>query len=544
MSSSLSNDLNVSSDLALQSQQSAIKAVGIAPKGITTTEQIAVSSSQAPLPVVTEERAIGQATVDTKFLSALQPNVAPIQQAFDKVSAAEAEKASQEAAAQAALQQAGLLMAQAKQKDEELAAARLSAQQQLVGSQAGLIQQFHEAKIEREAMSVHDKLGAEIEARGAAKAKAEEAATAEAARIAAMEAAEAEAMMKVASAKHDQALAAMQELSGKRLVSQEESALATQRAATLTAKSEAHAREAKITEEQAAKTAASLAQLQSTLAVAPKPSALADGGVAAAFVPVPGIESKTIATEAVKEHIPVAKPVEQPICCTVPGVSTWNLMQTFTRASATPSEGNFPYVLHIRLLNANIGGASLPSSLLLRVRIGGVESRSDKILDGRPGAVWNLEGSLPVRDINDLVQISLVDGTGFTNLWSFDWERARILGSVFVKINTLVDGHQSRDNKLRLDGVGGIITGMMHLEKWQSQLKSDSSHARTGTGISDFAPGHGGYGGYGWKRRSSDASSDNWLLSRQSLVGSTGASNAGLLDPADPAPPAAVGLRT
>lgn len=96
--------------------ESTIKALAVAPQGITTTQQAAVGESHAAsvVPAVTE-RAIGTAQVDTSFLSQMQPNVGGLQQAMELVALKESEKASQEAAAQAALMQAGLLMAQAAQ---------------------------------------------------------------------------------------------------------------------------------------------------------------------------------------------------------------------------------------------------------------------------------------------------------------------------------------------------------------------------------------------------------------------------------------------
>jgi len=509
----------------------AIKALGVAPKGVTTSQQVAIGTSTAPaIGVPQEERAIGEAKVETAFLSQIQPDVGPIQKAMDKVATKEGEKATQEAAAQAALQHAGVLMAQAAQKDVEVKAAQKEAASEMHTSQLGLASSASDIKKEREAMAAKDKVGAEIEARGAAKAKAEEAAAAEAARIASREAAEADAMLKVAQAKRDQATLALKQLSEKQILAQEDAAAATQRAANLTARSEAHSREAKLAEQQAAKASAALTKLERTVA----PGAVPVAAVAA--VPAAVVAGGVIGKEAAKAP-PIAKPAAPPACCVVPGVSTWTLMQTVVQSAAQPTDANFPYILHLRLLRADLGslppptatgitGATqvtggLPPQVLLRVRAGGVEARIDRLLDSRPGAVWNLEGSLPIADPNELVHVAILDPTGFdkAGLWGFNWDAARVLGSVFVKINKLVDGHQSRDNKFRMDGVGGVITALLHLEKWHGPGGAESSsHARTGTGISDL-PRHGGYGGYGWKRT---GTSNSWLLSRQTTMGSSG----------------------
>jgi hypothetical protein len=471
------------------------------------------------------ERAIGSAKVDTSFLSQIQPNVGGVQQAMETVALKESEKASQEAAAQAALQQAGVLMAQAAQKDREVKLASEAAQREVLASRSAVASQATNIIQEKEALASKDKIGAEIEARGAAKAKAEESAAAEASRIAAMEAAEADAMMKVAQAKKLEAERAAAELAEKKVLSQSDAAAATQRAADLTASSEAHSREAKLAEQQLHKTDAVFNSLEKNIATS------GTSGLAAGVVPAT-VTSTVVGHEAAKvsssgglgaTSAPIAKPVAQQQCCAVSGVSEWNRMHTVVRAPKQPIENAFPYILQIRILHADFGTAAapMPEKVLVRIRSGDVEGHVDRLLDTRPGSLWNLEGSIPVRDPKDLVHITLIDGTGFekTGMWNFNWDSARVLGQLFLNISRLVDGHQSMDNKLRLDGIGGILPAILHLERWAGCTET-SSHARTGTGISDL-PRHGGRTGYGWQRRG-DESSNTWVLNHQSTLSSSG----------------------
>lgn len=60
------------------------------------------------------------------------------------------------------------------------------------------------------------------------------------------------------------------------------------------------------------------------------------------------------------------------------------------------------------------GVAGLPLKALIRMRQVGtnIESRSDRWLDIGAGTMWNIEGSLPVVDPNQLLEIAVLDGTG------------------------------------------------------------------------------------------------------------------------------------
>jgi len=114
----------------------------------------------------------------------------------------------------------------------------------------------------QEAQALHDKICAELAAKGAAQAKAAEGSHLSAARAAAQEAAEAEAIIQAARAKLAAAQKAQQQLQEQAAMEKAWAAAETQHAASLTASSEAHRREAVMAAEHVGAMQQQLGQVQ------------------------------------------------------------------------------------------------------------------------------------------------------------------------------------------------------------------------------------------------------------------------------------------
>jgi len=91
------------------------KATATTTSEITQKQFVATGSAVGPACEVGAERAVGTAKVDTAFLGA-KPDLSGVEASLNKVAASEAEVAAKQAAAQAALQQAGLLSAAAQEE--------------------------------------------------------------------------------------------------------------------------------------------------------------------------------------------------------------------------------------------------------------------------------------------------------------------------------------------------------------------------------------------------------------------------------------------
>jgi hypothetical protein len=300
------------------------------------------------------------------------------------------------------------------------------------------------------------------------------------------------------------------------LRSAEQEALASQqRAADLNAKYLAHKREAEMVSTQADSTTAQLRHMEQAAQ-----QTMERTNVAAVCVPVPNL-----GTPPTGNLMYMAPPIKE-ACCDASGKTDWQQSEVFLRRDTAPLQNEFPYILHLRIPKGELGAASstmgsgvngsstlgsiksdairgsggLPSNILLRLRCGIVEGCTTRLLATRPGVDWNIETSIPIKDVNELVYVFVLDGTGFSNWQSFDWDKAPILGKMALKINNLVDGHVSTDNLLRLDGIGGNLLATLHLESFN--IASGSRH--------------GNVGGYSWNKSSSKTG--YWTMTRSGRV--------------------------
>ena len=218
-------------------------------------------------------------------------------------------------------------------------------------------------------------------------------------------------------------------------------------------------------------------------------------------MPVPDVQTKSLGTSKTTKVVE-----KREDAFSYPGVSEWQPLTTYYKGSAQPKDADFPYLLHLRIPAAQIGSISgssssmIPSRVVLRFTSGGIVSVTDRALDPKGSSKWNVEGNLPIKDPMQLVQISVLDATGFSNWHSFDWDRARVIGQLHLKISNLMDGHISKDNSLRLDGLGGYLFASLHLEKWNT-----SGSSTRGT--------------WGWNKH--EAGPDFWTLRRSSEFTST-----------------------
>jgi len=273
--------------------------------------------------------------------------------------------------------------------------------------------------------------------------------------MAAAEAAEAEAMMKAAQLKRSQALAAQAQLTAAAGVSRGDAAAATQRAATMTAEAEARAREAKMADAHLAKTHEALGRVESDMAALLK----TDGGSGSSTVTTTGAGGVQTTTTATTEKVSTQ-------LCSVEGVTEWYPMAVFYTGSTAPKPSDFTYELHVRITHADFPAAStagpLPKRVWLHVRSNELQGWTDRILDTAVGTRWNVEGYLPIRDVSAPVEFILVDASDYAPGHKSP-ESLREVGRAFMRIHTLTDGHLSRNNAMKLDGIGAILYTNLHL---------------------------------------------------------------------------------
>jgi hypothetical protein len=193
-------------------------------------------------------------------------------------------------------------------------------------------------------------------------------------------------------------------------------------------------------------------------------------------------------------------------------------MQCLVPGPAPPGT-DFSHYLAVRIHRADLQAAAPSVRLMaLRLRCGPAEARSDRLLDAAQGGSWRVEGLLPVYEGHvpaaldaALLRLDLLDATPFAaaavpsaaggapggapaqvpymqGLWQGG---EQVLGSAGMRINTLADGHVSRNNMVELsNGVRLWVS----LQLCAAQPPAQPAHAAAGgAGLPlDAAPIGGG----------------------------------------------------
>jgi hypothetical protein len=249
-------------------------------------------------------------------------------------------------------------------------------------------------------------------------------------------------------------------------------------------------------------------------------------------------------------------------------------MQSFYQGQQQPQQNAFPYILNLRFSHAELRGLAAGIRLIaVKIKCGGIEARTDRLLDAYKSERWNLSGDIPLANpMTDIIEVDLLDASAFQSriLPGTDaskvtpaggmaagggmgmgggqqqglagqqqgyyqggrdilyleelWNRSPIIGRVGIRVNTLLDGHESLGNQLRLDN-GTVIFCDMRL--FQSQAG--------GSGVSGASSGLNQFGNYNWQQSqqqvpSSTVSSGQasgikpfsyWEFNRQQVASST-----------------------